>query len=97
MLKPSDTFFGWQLAQDPHEQELDLNATNNSGRTPLHWFVSNPRSELDIGVLHFLLEREATVNPVDADGLTPLDHATGLGLDEIAQILLEYGATLGTP
>lgn len=70
----------------------DLNAQNHSGSTPLMSAViwNKPHA------VALLLKRgNGQINTTDKYGRTPLHYAAGLGLTDIAKMLLENGATEG--
>ncbi len=58
----------------------DVNATDQSGKTPLHWAALSGKEK----VVEFLLSKKADVNATDQSGKTPLDLTTN---DEIIALL----------
>jgi len=58
----------------------DVNATDQDGKTPLHWAALSGKEK----VVEFLLSKKADVNATDQDGKTPLDLTTN---DEIIALL----------
>jgi ankyrin repeat protein len=64
----------------------DVNKKDFRGYTLLHGAV---RATAAVG---FLLERGATIDPVDRDGSTPLYCAVGCGNTESVKLLLSHGA-----
>ena len=69
------------------EQGADVNITDNSGGTPLHFAASSGARK----VVRLLLVHGAKVNAKDVGGKTPLDVATV----ETADILRHYRAKHG--
>ena len=70
------------------DRGADINARNNSGRTPLHTSTYMERIE----VVRVLLERGADVGAEDDQGSTPFSLAKIYGYDEIMKLLSEHGA-----
>jgi hypothetical protein len=71
------------------EHGANVNATDDHGRTPLH-FAAN---FLDHDpMVKLLLENGANVNAADGRGLTPLHYACWKRAPLVARILLENGA-----
>jgi len=65
-------------------------ADEKNGFTPLHWAVISGRTNL----VYWLLEKGATVDPVDPDGNTPLHKAAVFNRLACAEMLLAHGADL---
>ena len=96
VLRPVNRFWGSVLlsgeSADPHERELQLNAKDSLGQTPLHWFVRYQDQAQDVGVLGWLIVNGGVdVNAVDNRGATPLDWADATGNFELADILRRAG------
>jgi ankyrin repeat protein len=68
--------------------QTNINASNASGKSPLHIAVMNERSRL----VKILLAKGALTDFEDIGGRTPLHYASRKGNEEIAKILLESGA-----
>ncbi len=66
----------------------NINAVENSGKTPLHYATIYGRS----GIVSALLEHGADINAVDNDGKTPLHYASHYGNYEMIKLLIESGA-----
>ena len=80
------------------EHGANPNAENMHGEIPLH-LVSRGKydsKEYSVGVVRQLLERDVDVNALDKDRNTPLHTASCLGRLEIARVLLDRGATVGS-
>ena len=95
VLRPLNRFWGSALmaaSADPHERELQLNAKDSLGQTPLHWFARFMDQEQDLGVLGWLLLNGVDVNAVDNRGASPLDYAVANGDLELANLLRANGA-----
>ena len=71
------------------EKRVDVNACDDSGRTPLHLAVED---EVLLPVVEELLRCGATVNLPNAHGNTPLHRAAKHGHVDIAMALLHHGA-----
>lgn len=71
----------------------DFEKPDIDGRTPLHIAVEGRHNE----VVGFLLVNDAPVNKGDFFGLTPLARAVSTEQGQVAQLLVEYGATLEDP
>ena len=80
------------------DHKADINATNEDGRTPLHYASLST----DVGVLKLLLANHAEVNPRDRrsynppylglGGRTPLHYAASYRRTDVAELLLAAGA-----
>ena len=67
-----------------------INAKNNSGETPLHWWSFKCQS---IGIAEYLLKKGADVNAKDNHGRTPIMYCADYAKDEKAiEFFLEHGA-----
>lgn len=64
-----------------------VTARDRSQRTPLHWAAAAG----DCGFVEILLAAGARADAVDADGLTPLDHALLHGQLRAAELLTSAG------
>jgi ankyrin repeat protein len=71
------------------ETDVDVNHVNNPGWTALHEaIIFGDGSPRYVETVQLLVEGGADVRlPSQGDGLTPLQHATSLGFQEIATIL----------
>ncbi|EAK87747.1 Ank repeat protein with possible signal peptide [Cryptosporidium parvum Iowa II] len=65
-----------------------LDCTDSDGRTPLFYAIS----QLDIGLVNYLLEKGANPNFRDILGNTPLIHALMVNFKEAVSALLSFGA-----
>ncbi|POM83596.1 Ankyrin repeats (3 copies) family protein [Cryptosporidium meleagridis] len=65
-----------------------LDCTDSDGRTPLFYAIS----QLDIGLVNYLLEKGANPNFRDILGNTPLIHALMVNFKEAVSVLLSFGA-----
>ncbi|OII72210.1 ANK repeat-containing protein [Cryptosporidium ubiquitum] len=65
-----------------------LDCTDSDGRTPLFYAIS----QLDIGLVNYLLEKGANPNFRDILGNTPLIHALMVNFKEAVSSLLSFGA-----
>jgi hypothetical protein len=73
------------------ETDVDINHVNNPGWTALHEaIIFGDGSPRYVETVQLLVEGGADVRlPSQRDGVTPLQHATSLGFQEIAAILRE--------
>jgi ankyrin repeat protein len=69
-------------------EDANLDISDNSGKTPLHWAVDNAYDHL----VKFLIDSGAKVNLADNEGQTPLDIALGQHAFDTMMLLLENGA-----
>ena len=68
---------------------VNINASDDSGQTPLHFAVDRKNVEC----IHLLLEHDADVNAVDNEGISILLTAVMAGNDtSVIKLLLEKGA-----
>lgn len=72
---------------------FDINARDQSGKTPLHWAVYWGMAAIadDPRMADLLLKAGADANPVDEDGRTPLDWAERLQRPRVAAALRARG------
>lgn len=70
------------------EKGANPNATDELGRTPLHWAAWNGHT----GIVKILIEEGANPNATDNDGWTPLHYAASDGQIEAAKLLIEAGS-----
>lgn len=75
-----------------HKANIDPNAEDNDGRTPLHLALG--RSLLAYDVSDLLITRMANVNKADKYGYTPLHVAAVNELSQCVDILIKRGADL---
>jgi ankyrin repeat protein len=71
----------------------DVNACDNSGRTPLHAAARN----YIIGmrdVVKTLLDQNANIEARDLEGMTALHHAAKQGLPDVVQLLVDMKANI---
>lgn len=68
---------------------IDLNAEDNKGLTPLHYAAIHG----SFCVVQYLLEVNANIDAKDLDGLTPLHHARLNSNYDVAEYLIQKGAT----
>lgn len=73
-----------------HLEKVDIDAQNNKGRTALVHAVNVGREEAAI----FLLEKKASVEPLDDTGGTALHHAAARGMPRMASLLLKHNAII---
>jgi len=71
-------------------KEVDVNATDEKGETPLHWLLKERNAPIEIARL--LIEHGADVRREDNDSQAPLYEAASTGNVEIARLLLDHGA-----
>jgi ankyrin repeat protein len=76
------------------EHGASVNAYDKNHQTPLHWVSScyDPNANS----LRLLLKNGADVDAEDDKGLTAFQIASSKGHDEIAQLLLDYRACIGS-
>ena len=76
------------------ETESDVNHINNLGWTALlEAIILNDGGPNQQAVVKLLLDYDADVTIADADGVTPLAHARRRGFKEIADLLVDAGAS----
>lgn len=72
-------------------------SASSDGRTALFGAVVSPvgrHNDPSSTILHFLLERGANPNVRDGRGRRALHYAAGFGLRQIADVLIDYGASV---
>jgi len=75
------------------EKGSDVNATNSTGLTALHFAAcGNKTNQADVAIL--LLDNGADVNAKANGGNTPLHYAASRGNAEVAKLLLDKGADI---
>jgi ankyrin repeat protein len=82
-----------QLVRLLLDNGADIHARDNSGNHPLHFAASRGHLE----VARVLLELKADVDPLNCEGLTPLQRASGgqhEGYLDIMRLLLNHGANV---
>ena len=79
-----------KVVQKLIEYDVNINAVNSAGFTPLHW-ASYGRLK-DGSIPRLLLKHGADVNARDDRDSTPLHEASESGALEVALVLVEYGA-----
>jgi ankyrin repeat protein len=67
-----------------------VNAPDETGRTPLHWACRGEFPEL----IAFLVESGADVDALDNNGIAPLHSAAARGYADVATYLLDHGASV---
>ena len=77
-----------QLAIDLLQQGADINALNEQGLAPIHYFTDLS----DEATIKWLYENGANLNSIDQEGCTPIFYATKNGDYQIAYILMLLGA-----
>ncbi len=70
------------------DNDVDVNAQNNMGTTPLHWAVGRK----DLYLLNLLLKYDADPNLMDDTESTPLHFAAQLNFLPGIRLLLQHGA-----
>jgi ankyrin repeat protein len=68
----------------------EINATDNEGRTPLHWAAWYGRKD----VAEVLIAKGANINETDVSGQTPLHLAANFGVKFVPELLLAKGANV---
>ena len=78
------------------EHGANVNAYDRNHKTPLHLAVSfsDDFDDPNADFLRLLLENGAHVDVEDDNGLTPFQIATSEGYHEIAQLLIDHGASV---
>eukprot|EP00913_Durusdinium_trenchii_P030800 g28846.t1 len=81
------------LVEDPNlsRERADVNASNETKRTPLHWASRNGH----IKVVELLLGARAAMNGPDGTGRNPLALAIGYKQTEVVELLRKAGAEAG--
>jgi ankyrin repeat protein len=92
-LKASQYFiaaagFSFEAVKHGLAAGANVNATDESGWTPLHRAAMRGRKE----IAKLLIAKGADVNAKDKDGLTPLHYAAMRGRKEIAELLIAEGS-----
>jgi len=82
-----------------HCPRPEVDAKDNNGRTPLHYWANKCR---DPEICYALLDEGADINATDRMGWTPLHlwarrHDSGKAPDPIADALLNHGANIDAP
>jgi ankyrin repeat protein len=77
------------IEKDPAQ----VNAKDESGRTPLHWAARGTSNE----VLAYLVEKGAVLDALDGTGTAPLHSLASRGNVEGIRILLDKGAAVDVP
>lgn len=72
-------------------EDIEVNARDKNGRTPLHHMMTTGFYE--VALVSTLLQRGATVDCADRQGLTPLQLAVKEGLSDLTKQLLSAGAS----
>uniref|UniRef100_A0ACD5WE37 Uncharacterized protein n=1 Tax=Avena sativa TaxID=4498 RepID=A0ACD5WE37_AVESA len=72
------------------ELRVDVNITDDKGRTPLIFAVHSENA----AVVKYLLDHGADPNKADVIGLTPLHSAAGIGDCEMIEMLIAKGARI---
>lgn len=78
------------IAEELLKRKVDVNKTDVSGRTPLHWAVDNN----DMDMTRLLLNHGADANAYTRNGLSVLVYPVLRGHDPIKQLLYQHGAKL---
>lgn len=71
-----------------------MNQLDQYERTPLHYLCIDVPKENREKILQAMLEAESDVNRQDGDGWSPLHFAAQEGDSNIAQLLIESGASI---
>ncbi|MFJ1269812.1 Dot/Icm T4SS effector AnkH/LegA3 [Legionella lytica] len=71
-------------------RKVDVNATDVTGHTPLHWAIDNN----DMDMVRLLLEHGADANAYTRSGLSILVYPVLRGQDPLKHLLYQYGARL---
>ena len=72
------------------QNNANINATNNRGKTALHLAAENKSTRL--ALVKLLLENGANVHAQSDGGWTPLHNAADKGYVDVASLLLQWGA-----
>jgi len=65
----------------------DVNALTTDRLTPLHMAAQNGNIE----IVTLLLDKKATINPIDSKGWTPMDRANKWQHPDAAEFLKKHG------
>lgn len=79
-----------QVRQCYGRDSNSASATDQTGRTPLHWACRG----VHFDVVKFLVDHGADVNAVDVNGITPLHSVASRGHSEAVRLLIEKRAGL---
>ena len=89
-LQPFERFSGWSLVEatlDSTGRAADVNARDQGGWTPLHWWVGVAASARDRRVDSWLIANGAAVNATDNQGFTAFELAEIVGAEEGTALL----------
>lgn len=79
-----------KIAEQLLARKVDVNKTDVSGRTPLHWAVDNN----DVDLTRLLLTHRANPNAYTRNGLSVLVYPVLRGQDTLKHLLYQFGAKL---
>ncbi|KYQ99908.1 ankyrin repeat-containing protein [Tieghemostelium lacteum] len=74
------------------KKNVDINAQNKNGETPLHKAIFN--NSVRLMLVDMLLKNGANVNIVNSNQESPLHYAVHLGREDLVSVLLKAGANV---
>ena len=93
-LHSATRYWDLEMVQVLLDYEVDVNAKNDWGNTPLDYALDIRPNNADPSVVRLLLDHGADPNLQANDGLTPLYRASRHGKVEIVRLLVERGASI---
>jgi uncharacterized protein len=84
--------FGWFLNERGRMVNARGNGLTTDRLTPLHMAAQNGNIE----IVTLLLDKKATINPIDSKGWTPMDRANKWQHPDAAEFLKQHGGHEGT-